>query len=139
MRTRAFRTCVDLDTPTEFDLLKTYLNAKGLFGKNVKAKQTGHGYHLRIYQQCASIEKNLDIRRSLGDDPNRIGFDEERQAYSLLQDWIDTCFQWKRRNNEKPTHEEECNILALPAFSRFPARKPNKQFKSKFKVWHGLR
>lgn len=123
MRARAPRIGVDLDSPAEWVLLKTYLNATGFFPHSrVEIKRTGHGFHIRIFETCEDIEKNLDVRRNLGDDPNRLMFDEYRKLVPQLHDWVDTCFMWKIQKG-KLTWEEPCNVLALPFNDRFPARK----------------
>jgi hypothetical protein len=124
MRRRANRIGVDLDRPSRLRLLMSYFNAKTFFPHNkVEIKETGHGFHIRIYRRCSSIEKNLDVRRNLGDDPNRLWFDENRKKLPQLHGWIDTLFSVKLEK-EKLTYEEPCNILALPFASQLPCRKP---------------
>jgi hypothetical protein len=123
MRPRANRIGVDLDRPSELQLLKAYFNAKAFFRHNrVEIKATGHGFHIRIYRKCPSITKNMDVRRNLGDDPNRLWFDENRKKLPQLHNWIDTLFSMKLDKGEL-TYEEPCNILALPFISQLPCRK----------------
>jgi hypothetical protein len=123
LRMRAFRVGVDLDHPSQLQLLKSYFNAKAFFlHSQIEVTETGHGFHIRIYHACPSIEKNLDARRNLGDDPNRLMFDENRKVHLLLHDWVDTLFSLKL-NKGKLTAEEPCNVLSLPFTSKLPCRK----------------
>ena len=120
---RGDRTGVDLDKPSQLQLLKSYFNAKHFFPHSrIEVTETGHGNHIRIHHKCPSIEKNLDIRRNLGDDPNRLMFDENRKVHPLLHDWVDTLFSVKL-DRGKLTAEEPCNILSLPFTSKLPCRK----------------
>ena len=118
-RKRASRITIDIDHPSRLQLLKTYFNAKAVF-QNLEAKETGNGFHFRIHQFCPDIEKNLDVRRHLGDDPGRLCFDENRKV--LLPNWVDTSFHAKLKGG-KLTSEQSCNVLSLPFTDRFPARK----------------
>ena len=114
---------IDLDRPSQLQLLRSYFNAKAFFPHSrIEVTETGHGFHIRIYRTCPSIEKNLDVRRNLGDDPNRLMFDENRKVHPLLHDWVDTLFSVKL-DKGKLTAEQPCNVLSLPFTSKLPCRK----------------
>lgn len=112
---------VDLDNVSRLNLLKTFFNAKHFFpNTKIEVKATAHGYHIRIYKQH-SIEQNINVRRSLNDDPMRLMCDENRIIVGL-EDWVDTLFFCKQTGT-KVTHEVDCNILSLPSCSRVPCKK----------------
>lgn len=111
---------VDIDSKSELRLLMTYLNAS-MFGQTVIAG-TQHGHHHRNYLDC-SQEKAMESRKSLGDDKNRIAF-EELELHRGIKDWHDTLFEGKL-GEEREWHFEESvdNVLALPFWSSARARK----------------
>jgi len=86
----------------------------------VDVLETGHGFHLKIWKPH-SVDENIEVRRCLGDDPDRLFIDELRRRIGL-EHWIDTLFSFKREKG-KVTREEPYNILSLPFWSRLPARK----------------
>lgn len=119
-RWRSKRIGLDIDGENQLQLLKSWFNAHAFFPKaKIEIKRTGHGYHIRIFQEH-SIEQNFHVRRNLGDDPTRIFLDEFRVR--VVPEWIDTLFNSKRQKG-KITKEEDCNILAMPFISRLPCRK----------------
>jgi len=68
---------VDLDSPTEFELLKSYFNAKNMFpGKKIKLyiSSGGEGVHIEVY----GVKSNLTIRRILCDCDDRMSYSESR-------------------------------------------------------------
>ena len=126
-RWRDSRIGLDIDAPSELQLLKVFFNAQT--GRNkVDVKRTGKGFHIRIFKKH-TITQNFDARRALSDDPMRIEIDEKRLHHGMIED-IDTLFTAKR-DKGRITREENVNVLALPSLSRIPARKGFKRFKSK--------
>lgn len=68
---------VDLDSPSEFELLKSYFNAKYAFpGKKIRlyVSSGGDGIHIEVY----GVKSNLTIRRCLGDCVDRMSYSELR-------------------------------------------------------------
>lgn len=68
---------IDLDSPTQFELLKSYFNAKNMFpGKKIRLyiSSGGDGVHIEIY----GVTSNLTIRRCLGDCADRMSYSELR-------------------------------------------------------------
>lgn len=68
---------IDLDSVSEFKLLKSYFNAKNMFpGKKIRLyiSSGGEGYHIEIY----GVKSNLTIRRCLGDCADRMSYSELR-------------------------------------------------------------
>lgn len=90
---------------------------------HVEVLETGHGFHLKIWKSH-SVDENIEVRRMLGDDPDRLFIDELRRRIGL-EHWIDTLFSFKREKG-KVTREEPYNILSLPFWSRLPAKKKRK-------------
>jgi predicted ATPase len=113
---------VDIDTKSELRLLMTYLNASRL-GKTT-VSSTFHGYHYRIQLEC-SRETAMQLRKQLGDDNNRIAF-EELELHRGITDWYDTLFVGKLGKDGKWHYEEAVeNVLMLPFLSRIkPIKKP---------------
>lgn len=122
MRLRIHRLALDLDSPRELDILKSYFNTKTVCKQPVFSKRTGHGVHFKTYIDT-TIQQNLTLRTLLGDDVGRIRFDEERSHYETLHDWVDTTFTVKKKQGKKLTKEEPFEVLALPFCSQLPARK----------------
>jgi hypothetical protein len=106
---RRERIGVDLDHPSIFQLLKTFFNAKRL--GDVHVYQTGRGYHLKILRPLPR-ELNLHVRAALGDDPQRLQWDEEKLKLGAGE-LVDTLFNYKVKNGER-TGEEYVNPLSLP-------------------------
>ena len=118
-RWRDKRIGVDLDAPSEFQLLKVFFNAAALH-KKMEIKRTGHGYHLRIFKKH-SLEENFAVRMNLCDDVMRLEIDERRKVLGYIND-IDTLFQGKMVAGVV-TREEDVDVLALPFASKLPAKK----------------
>jgi hypothetical protein len=116
---------VDIDTKSELRLLMTYINASRL-GKTTVAS-TQHGYHYRVYLDC-SREKAMELRKQLGDDNNRIAF-EELELHRGITDWYDTLFVGKLGKDGKWHYEETVeNVLTLPFLSKIkPIKKERKE------------
>ena len=124
-RWRDKRIGIDLDKCSEFTLLKTYFNATAM-NCPVTVKRTRHGYHIRIFKKN-SLKENFAVRRHLGDDANRIAWDEMKQRIGIVN-LIDTLFESKMESDGSITVEQDHNLLALPFLSRIPAlKKRNKQ------------
>ena len=118
---RIVRIGVDLDSKNMFRLLKTYFN--GLRFGRVDVKETRNGFHIRIFtRKTFSIKEKLNIRRLLGDDPERLGWDEIKLIMGAER-FIDTLFEVKRINGKVVSREEPFNPLSLPWWSKCPARK----------------
>jgi len=112
---------LDLDRKNRFELLRRYFNAKNL-GK-VIVTETRHGFHLRIFvERDIPLEKTLELRRILGDDAERLGYDELKLQVGL-EDWIDTLFEVKKDFDGIITFEREINPLLEASLTRIPAIK----------------
>lgn len=108
---------VDIDTKSELRLLMTFINASQL--GNVDVRETSHGYHYRVYTKFeCSRETAMQLRKLLGDDNNRIAF-EELELHRGITDWYDTLFVAKLGKDGKWHYEEPVeNVLMLPFLSR---------------------
>ena len=103
---------VDLDRPSQFELLKTYFNARFITGnvKNVKVFRTGKGYHIKI-----DVPTNVFHRAGLGDDRDRLYLSELRGGDDVL-------FDYKESRGWTEELDDDW-ILRLP-FWWMPRRKP---------------
>jgi hypothetical protein len=61
----------------------------------VEVFETNKGFHIRI-KGTWPPDKALEIRRALGDDPNRVHFDEERLRTHGYMEGFDTLFDHER-------------------------------------------
>ena len=114
------RCTVDLDTLNQFKFLRAYLYLKRLSKRmEVWLSSSGGGYHVVGYGLRLDQQGAIELRRLLGDDLNRIRFDEEtltkplgrRKPMQVLYD---------KRGYGEAVKLDEGNILALPFFSRIP-------------------
>ena len=85
------RVGVDLDGHGGLAFLVSYLRASR-FGV-VRAYRTRHGFHVECdLREPCSLGGALDVRRLLGDDPDRLGVDESRVARGADLRRFDTLF-----------------------------------------------
>jgi hypothetical protein len=106
------RLTVDLDNPSELQLLKTYFNCKRYGIVEVCISSGGKGYHMIVSGLKLTLKQVIELRRTLGDDENRIFFDEMGLTYKPKQ----VLFTGKGKN--RITWIDEKNILALPWWSQ---------------------
>jgi len=105
---------IDLDNPSEIELLTRYLNLKAVFN-NIKIVKTQHGYHLIV----PDVKSDLESRYEFGDCPGRL-------HHSELRGGDDVLFNIKgvmTRYGLKLFHDyeiDEYNILCLPFVSKIP-------------------
>ena len=118
------RVTVDLDYPSELQFLKVFFTLK-LFTNIIEAFRTRKGYHLQAYNLPKMSEKELyEFRRFLGDDENRVYFDEklhgkpEQVLFARRHGRIRERLLWE-------------NIVALPWKATLPARKKKRRNKNK--------
>ncbi|MEM0121275.1 MAG: hypothetical protein QXZ22_08620 [Sulfolobales archaeon] len=105
---------IDLDSKNQLQLLKVYFNARHISDK-VEVFETQRGYHILVW----GIKHNIDLRRYLCDDTDRIENDLLRDKYTQ-----NVLFNIKdNKENEFIT-----NILSLPFNSKI-----TKKFKYKNK------
>jgi len=100
---------VDLDRPSQFQLLKTYFNAK-LLG-DVKVFRTGKGYHIKV----VNVKTDIHLRAGLCDDKERLWLSEVRGG-------DDVVFDWKSTRGWSEELDDDW-VLRLP-FWWMPRRKP---------------
>ncbi len=92
-----------------------YLNASAIGETSVAS--THHGYHYRVKIDCPR-ETAMQLRKMLGDDKNRIAF-EELELRRGITDWCDTLFVIKLGKDGKWHFEEKVNnVLCLPFHSK---------------------
>ncbi|MEM3703354.1 MAG: hypothetical protein QXX79_02885 [Candidatus Bathyarchaeia archaeon] len=112
---------IDLDTKNEFMLLKTVLNARRL--GRVSVTETHRGYHIRIHRNLP-LEKAMEVRRALGDCPERLAFDEMKIKLGLY-DMVDTLFEAKASWDGVWRKEEPKEPFRLPfwlrRFGKYPS------------------
>lgn len=94
---------VDLDGKNRCKLLIAYFRARQIC-RNVEVYESRRGYHLRVKRPFTPL-RALEIRRNLGDDPQRIKFDERRIAAGTTVGF-DVLFNHDRAHTIDP--------LALP-------------------------
>ena len=127
---RDMRIGIDIDHRNQFQLLKTYFNARR-FG-DVQVYETHKGYHVIILLDKPLDPKiKLEIRKILGcDDTERIETDEKRLEHGL-EECMDVLFNSKYlvinskyglRFIRKISEEYPCNILGVEFWRRFPKK-----------------
>jgi len=95
-------------------MLQCYFNAKQ-FGE-VTVMETRHGYHLYILvDRELTVEENFYMRRVLGDDWQRLQYDELKRDLGLI-DFIDTLFVTKRERDGSTYHVKEIDPLTPPMY-----------------------
>jgi len=130
MSERSRRLSVDIDRPTlkenRVAVLAAFFRLKAFFPRSeIIVDRTGHGFHVKaIGQEIASlpIEKRVQIREALCDDPLRIEYDKKKLQWGLPQ-YVETLFTIKKGPDGKIRIVEETNPLMLPSASRLPATK----------------
>jgi len=110
------RLTIDLDEPSQFQLLKTYFNLKRL-GLEMEIETSARkGWHFIIYGIPLSQEQVLELRRLHGDDLNRILFDEK--PYPKPKQIL-----WTKKGKAQVQPKTEKDLLSEPFYSKMPARK----------------
>lgn len=98
---------VDVDSKG-LRFLMAYYNAIALFGKDkVRVYETRKGYHIYIDVDLPP-EKAFTIRRYLGDDPDRLYFDQLRTE--RLGRYHDTLFMKKYYRGKLQSVERELKL-----------------------------
>ncbi len=117
---------VDLDTHNQFQLLKTYFNAKWLASNinkkaDVKVYITKHGFHIRV----KGVKTNIHHRCGLGDDKERIYLSEIRGGVDYADDVLFNIKYLKRGDGKVlyKSCEEEYNVMSLPFWNIYIKRK----------------
>jgi len=87
---------IDLDSPSQLQLLKTYFNAKHMFpDKKIEIYRSanGEGYHIIIH----GVKSTLKVREMLGDCKDRMMYSEKRSGVIETGDEIvdDVMFSTK--------------------------------------------
>ena len=95
---------VDLDRPSMLRLLISYFNARQI--GEVEVYKTRKGYHIYV-----GVPSNIEVRRYLGDDSDRLRVTEIRKRIHGVE--LDVMFRMKRYGN-KWYCEEEFNPLSEP-------------------------
>ena len=91
---------VDLDTHDGLTFTITALRARR-YG-HVHTERTRHGFHLTIVlNRPIELHKAMDIRRTLGDCPSRLEYDEAKIRYGNYAGY-DTLFTWKNGVHVEP-------------------------------------
>ena len=97
---------IDLDSKDQFNLLKTFFNARYMFpDKEIRVYETRSGYHIEIL----GVKSNLTARRTLGDDPYRLWFSEERMRI-FGKEFDDVLFNVKN-GHKRDDITDEINML----------------------------
>jgi hypothetical protein len=70
---------LDVDAPSELNLLKTYFNTRHIFGRidEIRRSSRGHGYHIIVRHTNLNFRQILRLRHLLNDDEQRLKFDAE--------------------------------------------------------------
>jgi len=73
------RITVDMDFPTEVEVLRAYNYLKTLGTPKARISSSGKGIHLKVHGYEPDSDKVERIRRLLGDDNKRVDIDRERK------------------------------------------------------------
>jgi len=82
-------------------MLVALINARYMYPNiPIEVRTTRHGFHIKICKQ-ATIQEDIEVRRLLGDDPQRL-FYSERHIRWGMPDWtIDVLFDMKQNSISK--------------------------------------
>ena len=118
---------VDIDSHDGLRFLISYLRACNV--GVVRGYYTKHGFHLRIkIREGIDYHSALDIRRYLGDDPDRVSVDERRLVEDGdLRRW-DTLFGVRVKNG-KVYSRREINPLACGPYPESGGKAGQKDIK----------
>ncbi|MBA7593151.1 hypothetical protein ES703_00068 [subsurface metagenome] len=112
------RLTLDLDYVSELRFLMTYFNCKRLGEVEVERSPRGRGYHLIVRGLPPDHEAEYILRCLLGDDLNRVKFDQESE-YKPTKILFGTKWAMDGRRFDAQALDER-NILALPWKSNPP-------------------
>jgi len=112
------RITVDLDCPSQFQLLKTYFNMRQMGIVEIAESSGGKGYHLIVSGLPLPFTKTLDIRLWLGDDAQRVKFDMQHLSQSKPKQILFT-----KKGKKHIRWIDEKTLLAKPFWSKLPALK----------------
>lgn len=110
------RVTVDLDEPSELQLLKAYFNLRYYCPVvNIERSPNLKGYHLEGWEVRNRAEEDV-LRRMCGDDPHRLRFDEESplKPKRILFNRKVTWGALGRRRTGRAWELDVRNVLALP-------------------------
>ena len=136
---RAYQISFDIDNKhlknEPLKVLRLFFLLKEMFPQaKVGVDKTGNGYHVSAIGMDVHnipLQKRVDIRDKLGDDPHRVLCDQRRLEIGL-ESLVETLFVMKRKRYVTPsghnyygkiTFVESLNPIALPWISKIPARK----------------
>lgn len=83
------RITIDIDSHVQTPRLRllravTGLQREGAYHTHVATSTSGTGFHVvGFFEERIAVQRQLDIRRNLNDDPNRIRMDEQRAERGL--------------------------------------------------------
>ena len=87
-------------------MLIAYLNARYMFPNvPIQVKTTRKGFHIKIKKR-ASVQEDIEIRRLLGDDSERLWYSEQHVAWNMPAFTIDVLFESKE-GNRRVTYTRE--------------------------------
>lgn len=137
---RRKRVSVDVDNYHHygpFKILRIYFMLKLLFPNSVvSVEKSRRGVHIKaVGEEVASIpiEKRIDLRDSLGDDGERVRYDRAKLSWNLPF-FVETLFDMKDYPDNVIYHVEKMNPIALPYYSRLPAKKRSEKKWRKLKT-----
>ena len=82
-------------------MLISYLNARFMFpDTRIEVRTTRKGFHIKICKQV-SVEEDIQVRRLLGDDPERLFWSEKHIAWNMPEWMADVLFDSKERNGKR--------------------------------------
>jgi hypothetical protein len=120
------RLTLDVDAPSELNLLKTYFNVKAIFGRidEIRRSSRGHGYHIIVRHTNLNFRQILRLRHLLNDDEQRLKFDEEA-------DMKPKNLMFRSKDGYEVQVLDERNLIALPFWV---SRGVEKHWKRKKKI-----
>lgn len=104
---------IDLDYPTDFELLKTYYNMRHFFGNVRFRKSSRKGYHFVSEVDSITHEEVLTLRTALGDDLNRIMMDTIRSGKMVDRDVLWDCKGYDDAGDFVESEELLCSEVGI--------------------------
>lgn len=128
---RSKRISIDIDKDhlkvEPLKVLRVYFAMKQIFPNvEISVEKTLKGFHVKavgIPIKRISVAKRIQIREILGDDPERIKYDQFKLKHGLIH-LTETLFEAKIQPGGQFTIAQTINPIASPSVSKVPAKKP---------------
>lgn len=82
-------------------MLMALINAHYMYPSTpIEVRTTRKGFHIKIWKQ-ASVQEDIEVRRLLGDDRERLWYSEEHLSWGMPDFTIDVLFNSKENPKRK--------------------------------------